>query len=349
MPKERVQDYALSIRNGGGAPLSYQLIEDVDRSWLSVTPELGSVEPGGTDTVTVTIDSGGLDSGSYAAVVVVDSDDPDRGRITVDVSLDIQAQPGSLRSIPSVASRGQVVLVNVTFSAPEDDFNAVGFTDYAPEGWDVRVDRMWCTPSADMCSVSGSGAEYLWNGPYEEGTGFTVIYELQVPGDAPLGTYAFPGGALVYYLGGAGAFDEDIAGGAELELIEGAVLSGLTCEVTGERLPGAKVEALMDGIVVGSAVSDESGAYGLAVGELGEYQVVASTVGFRDETQALEVDDPGREYKVDFIGETGLVPDAPDMSYVLTCINQWLYPPREELALSMSKLLLIVNAWLYPV
>ena len=52
---------------------------------------------------------------------------------------------------------------------------------------------------------------------------------------------------------------------------------------------------------------------------------------------------------MDFKGNNGLVPNAPNVSFVLTCINKWKYPPSDGTGLSISKILSIINAWKYPV
>jgi len=86
----------------------------------------------------------------------------------------------------------------------------------------------------------------------------------------------------------------------------------------------------------------------LTTSETGEYEVIASKAGFRNETQAINITQVPQEYELNFRGETGLVPDGPDVFYVLECVNHWLYPPNEECGLSVFKILAVVNSWLYP-
>ena len=106
------------------------------------------------------------------------------------------------------------------------------------------------------------------------------------------------------------------------------------------------VEAFQGDVLKASTVSDGSGNYSLPVAEAGDYDVVASKDGFKDEKQSISITTPGI-YTLDFIAEHGLIPKAPSMSYVLGCINHWLYPV-EPCGLSMSKVLAVINAWLYP-
>ncbi len=50
---------------------------------------------------------------------------------------------------------------------------------------------------------------------------------------------------------------------------------------------------------------------------------------------------------MDFIGDTGLVPEKVDMDYVLSAVNLWLYPQQNG-GLEMKTILRTINAWLYP-
>jgi hypothetical protein len=96
-----------------------------------------------------------------------------------------------------------------------------------------------------------------------------------------------------------------------------------------------------------STVSGGTGNYTLAVPALGNYNVTASKAGFRDETQAISITEL-TTYTLDFAGDHGLIPDAPNLSYVLQCINLWKFgtPPCQ---LGMSKVLAVVNAWKNPI
>jgi len=138
-----------------------------------------------------------------------------------------------------------------------------------------------------------------------------------------------------------------------LENTWGTLISGVTTEVNCQPLDAVTIQLFdSEGVTpIGDpATSDGSGNYTLAasVSETGNYEVVASKTGFKDETQSISITELGQEYTLDFRGDHGLIPDAPDMSYVLACVNRWLYPPSVECALTMSKVLAVVNAWLYP-
>ena len=125
-------------------------------------------------------------------------------------------------------------------------------------------------------------------------------------------------------------------------------ISGIIAEVLdGTAIPGATVKLYLGDILKSTTTSDQDGQYELVATETGAYTVVASAVGFKDETQGISILSLGGGSTLDFIGNHGLIPQAPDMSYVLACANNWLYPPADpELALSMSKVLAVANAWL---
>jgi hypothetical protein len=127
-----------------------------------------------------------------------------------------------------------------------------------------------------------------------------------------------------------------------------SVISGITAEVTGDLIPGATVKLYLDDVLKSTTSSDPDGEYELVVTVIGDYTVVASATGFKKEEQEISIASLGDDYTLDFIGNSGLVPQAPDMSYVLACANHWIDPPvaHPELALNMSKVLAVANAWL---
>jgi len=129
---------------------------------------------------------------------------------------------------------------------------------------------------------------------------------------------------------------------------EGSTIQGVVTEVNCVAVDGATLTLKKDSAEVSSTTSDGDGNYSLPVGETGDYEVVVTRTGFKDETQQVNVTDLGQDYDLNFQANTGLVPNAPDMSYVLLCVNRWLFPPNQECGLTMSKVLAAVNAWLFP-
>jgi len=121
------------------------------------------------------------------------------------------------RVLPDTVQRAEVFNVTVTFTAPAANFNAIGLTDNAPDGWDVTVDKSRCTPKAQFVEATGNKAEFLWYGPYAKDADFIAVYKVTVPCDASAGNYTFSG-SLEYYLGSEGPSQENITGDSEMEV-----------------------------------------------------------------------------------------------------------------------------------
>jgi len=132
----------------------------------------------------------------------------------LDMALAQEVNPD--RTLPHTVERGQTFDVIVTFTAPADNFTAISLTDFAPDGWNVTVDTTWCQPQARVKATSDM-AEVAWQGPYDKGVNFTVLYKAIVPHGASLGNYTFSG-FLAYYIGPSGHIFENITGDSEVEV-----------------------------------------------------------------------------------------------------------------------------------
>jgi len=124
----------------------------------------------------------------------------------------------------------------------------------------------------------------------------------------------------------------------------GASIEGHTYEVNGTIL--ANVTVTMDG--QDSVVSDGNGFYQITASTTGDHTLVASREGFKNQQQTIGIDALDQTYTLDFKAINGLVPNAPNLSYVLGCINKWKFPP-EGFGLSLSKVLSVINAWKFPI
>ena len=141
------------------------------------------------------------------------------------IALGQEANPG--RVLPDTVQGGETFDVTVNFIAPADMFNAIGLTDLCPDGWNVTVDKTWCTPNADVFTATGNKAEIGWYGEpgvgFDNGTTFTALYKVTVPDDASAGIYAFDG-SVEYYVGPEGPYSENITGGSQVEVVgEGGI------------------------------------------------------------------------------------------------------------------------------
>jgi len=145
--------------------------------------------------------------------------------LPVGIALGQEASPG--RVLPDAVHRGETFDVTVNFTAPVDKFNSAGLTDLCPDGWNVIVDEVWCTPNADAFTAVGNKAEIGWFGEPEVGfdkdISFSALYKVTVPDDAELGIYTFDG-FLEYWVGPEGPYSENITGGSQVEVVEGSVI-----------------------------------------------------------------------------------------------------------------------------
>jgi hypothetical protein len=89
-------------------------VSSTDCSWLDETPKSGTVSAGGSDSITVTIDTTGLAEGSYSAEIVIASNDSDEASTTVPVTL--QVSPAEPEVTVSIDAPDEV--------DPDSDFTA---------------------------------------------------------------------------------------------------------------------------------------------------------------------------------------------------------------------------------
>ncbi len=124
-------------------------------------------------------------------------------------------------------------------------------------------------------------------------------------------------------------------------------ITGITRQVNGNISAGVSIT--LDGVE--TVVSDQNGQYQIPATATGNHTLVAHKDGFRDRTQTINIAGLGQEFAVtcNFQGNYGLIPNAPNMQYALSCINRWLYPPNPVTGLDMETALAVINAWLYPV
>jgi Subtilase family/Fibronectin type-III domain/PA domain/Viral BACON domain/Peptidase inhibitor I9 len=96
---DRVANRSVVIRNQGTGPLEWELTGEgdcdapADVPWLSVAQESGTVPPGGSTQVRVTLDSSGQDPGVLAATLCVASNDPAVPLVEVAVTLTVRELP----------------------------------------------------------------------------------------------------------------------------------------------------------------------------------------------------------------------------------------------------------------
>jgi hypothetical protein len=139
-----------SITNGGGLTLNWVATEQ--RTWMEVQPVLGSLAPGASVTVTVTVLSEGLDANTYTGNITIEDENASNSPQTVAVSLTvapvpiIQLDPGTL---DFTTDEGQ---------EPADQTFDVRNTGAAELNWSASVDQSWLSlePASGSVAVGGS-------------------------------------------------------------------------------------------------------------------------------------------------------------------------------------------------
>ncbi len=127
-------------------------------------------------------------------------------------------------------------------------------------------------------------------------------------------------------------------------IVIAASIQGETRDVAGTMISGVTISTPGSTPVE----SNSDGIYVLTIPVTGTYTVVAHKNGFRDEERNINVSNLSDVYSLNFRGDYGLIPNTPNLSYVLACINKWKYP-SDGLGLDLSKVLAVINAWKFPV
>ena len=99
-----------------------------DALWLSENPSSGTVAPGDSGDVTITFDATDLTSGTYTADIIVESNDPDEGQITVPVTLSVGTGGQVAISVlpaPQRAAVGEIFTLGLQIASGEQLVDAV--------------------------------------------------------------------------------------------------------------------------------------------------------------------------------------------------------------------------------
>jgi hypothetical protein len=367
----------LLMVNTGGGTLNWNATSD--ESWLSVSPTSGAMTTNfgiGMQVLNVSTDSTGLGVNTYTGNISIVGSPNATIPVTllvnpataIDVCRTISGTSNSgLPGETDETYAGETFNVTVSFTAPVDDFNAIGMTDTAPDGWTVEVDKTWCSPEAYTALDTGNKAEYLWDSIPKD-TVVTARYQVTVPTTADPGLNTFSDcdlgkGWVEYYFGIEGPHVSCIACDTDVIVTVPGDVVGKTFDVNHNDLPDTDVRLNLEG--VGYMRNDISTPlYVNTAYILGIYsQVGNKTLYFELDadgstlvhltpvyhaltTQALL--SAGEVFN--FSGNYGLIPCACSMNYAQKSVNLWimdhLYPV--EWQLEEWKVNQVIASWQVP-
>jgi len=357
-------DKTLDISNTGGGVLNWSASAASDTGWLGVTPTGGNLNASVHQPLTIHANCTGA-SGTYTGNITI-SGSPD---IVVDVELVVSTAEtiAVCRDLPGDALMadqtypGRTFSVTVNWTAPQDQFNSIGLTDVAPDGWVVETDNSWCTPAADFNLSYGNKAEYMWADNYPKDTAFFATYNVTVPETAVPGSNYWevcPNMSeswLEYFYDWNGSYSSCIGCENEMVVTLPGYVTGETRDVNANLLPDTLVTLKSGSSDVNSDESTpnyemicwNTGSDYWLLATKDRYDALSTVVeGGKsphnlNHTQYIDWSTPEllvNSYHVvnstnladfDFEGDYGLVPMACDMSYSLRSVNLWLFWPAE--------------------
>lgn len=130
---------------GSAGAASCQNIGDV--SWLSASPDSGSLAAGDDDEITVGFDANLMAPGTYNAALCVASNDPENPVVAVPVSMEVQASGETFTVTPSVASGDGTISPDTAQTVDENA--SVSFTLTPALGQQIASVGGTCTGTLD--------------------------------------------------------------------------------------------------------------------------------------------------------------------------------------------------------
>jgi hypothetical protein len=258
---------------------------------------------------------------------------------------------------------GDSFYVYVNFTAPVDNFNAIGLTDLAPAGWEVETDVSWCSPVASWTKGEGNKAEYSWSGEasgYDKNTSFSAKYLVTIPATASPGYNYWPNcniseAWVEYWFGPVGPYESCITGDWQKIVTVPGKVWGETRDVNADLLTTTLVVLHEEPLEISDEPEDSDSStapdalYKNDVDDTGQYWQEASKYCYFDLLTKPQADGGSMPvtrnpsypdyinfttvellaagYNMDFEGDYGLVPKACNMSYAMKSVNYWLFIP----------------------
>jgi hypothetical protein len=184
----------LSLLNRGGGPLTVALSTG-GAPFLSVTPNTGTIAPGGRLDVSVLVDTAGLAPGLHDASIAVTSNDPSRHTAQVPASLTVEADadrdgvPDAADNCPHAANPGQADADHDGAGDACDNCPTVANASQADRDQDGSGDA--CQPVVTLAGLRSDGGARLEVAalaadPQGDALAWSARFEPVAPGPPPL-------------------------------------------------------------------------------------------------------------------------------------------------------------------
>lgn len=143
------EDMTLNIGNAGGEDLTYDIVESPAVDWFSADPTSGSVGGQGSQAVTGTFSTVGMEPGVYQTTLLVNSNDPQTPQLAVDVQMEVYNTPPTIDLPDSIAiGSGYVTTVDLSAFAHDADDDPLSLSGSGNINISVRISglMLYLTP-----------------------------------------------------------------------------------------------------------------------------------------------------------------------------------------------------------
>ena len=148
----------LEISNTGLGDLHFTITDN--RTWLSESPDNGTVVESGMEIVEITLDAATLTLGTYTGTITVSSDDPDEGSVPIDVTLVVEEAGTACDYLPGdINGDGNTIGSDITFAV--NFFR--GSPNHPPDSCYDDANSRWLYVAGDVngdCNFIGSDITY---------------------------------------------------------------------------------------------------------------------------------------------------------------------------------------------
>jgi hypothetical protein len=154
----------LTISNNGEAALAYQLTREPGADWIQMEPTEGTVSPGGTHEIEVTLDATSSEPGEQSGWIRVSSNDPAQPQVDVPVTMDVLAAEPEIGVAPDALAETVVEGASVvrTLTISNTGIGDLTFHMGTEETASAQVlDAYWIVLEPTSGTVSAGGEQAI--------------------------------------------------------------------------------------------------------------------------------------------------------------------------------------------